>query len=74
MPWLLILSILPLTALVGWLLVYEKRSDKKHDEMHEESRECIKPVARLADDLHQKKFGRRSAELGEVFPDLKAVK
>ena len=74
MPWPLILSILPLIALMGWLIIHEKRSDKKHDEMHEENRESIKPVAELADDLHKKRFGRGSTELGEVFPELKAIK
>ena len=74
MPWLLIASILPLIVLTGWLMLHEKRSDKKHDEMHEQSRESIMPVAKVANDLHQKRFGRSSTELCEVFPELKAIK
>lgn len=74
MPWSLIVSILPFVALIALLGVHEFKSDKKFKKHREESKECIRPIAKIADDAHKKKFGHPSTELNEVFPDLRAVK
>lgn len=74
MPWSLLVSILPLTLLIIVLGAHERKS-RKQDKLHvREHQECIKPIAKIADEAHRKKFGEPSTELVEVFPELKAVK
>ena len=74
MPWSLIMSVIPFVAFVGLLVVHEFKSSKRLKAERDENRECIKPLAKIADNEHKKRFGRPSTELNEVFPDLKAVK
>lgn len=70
----LLLSIVPLLALIMILVWYEYKSTKVIDQKHQETQAAIEPVAKVANDLHTRKFGRASSEIGEVFPELKAVK
>ena len=74
MPWSLILSVLPLISLLGVFVYYEVRNEKKRKILDTEAHDSIKPVAKIADDLHKKKYGRPSSELVQTFPDLKAIK
>ena len=74
MSWSLIASLLPFVALLGILVVHQLRSEKKFKQHRREHQEHIRPIAKIADDAHKKKFGRPSTELNEVFPDLHAVK
>lgn len=74
MPWPLIMSVLPLVLMMGFIVKYELESEKNFKKKSDANKECIRPIAQIADELHVKKFGRHSTELDEVFPDLKAVK
>lgn len=73
MPWSLLASVLPLiffVALLGAHVVTSRKSDRRHQEEHQK---CIRPIVKIADEAHRKKFGKPSTELVEVFPELKAV-
>lgn len=74
MPWSLILSVIPLVMFVTFLIVHEHKVDKRFKEKKAENRECVRPIAKIANEKHKKKFGRPSTELNEVFPELKVVK
>ena len=74
MSWSLFASLLPFVALIGILVVHQLKSEKKFKQHRKEHQKSIRPIAKIADAAHEKKFGRRSTELNEVFPDLHAVK
>ena len=73
-PWALLMSLVPLIVLLTFLIGFEYRSSQRHKAIRRESRECIRPIARIADRMHKKKFGAPSDEIAEVFPDMKVVK
>lgn len=74
MPWSLVLSVVPIVTFMGCLLFFEHRSAKKHKKNREESRAAIAPIAKIADSMYRRRYGKCSDELVEVFPDLKVVK
>ena len=71
---MLVWSILPFVLFSVIVMIVVTVEKKKERKMIEKNRRSLRPVAKLANGLHEKKYGKPSPELVKEFPELKAVK
>ena len=68
------ISVVPIIVFVVLLAYHERKGAQREKAQREKFEKVITPVAKMANGLHEKKYGRPSTDLMEQFPDLKVVK
>lgn len=74
MPWQLLLSVVPITLLLGALFHYELRSSRMHKKQEKEDEALIVPLAKKIQEKHVQKYGRTNTGLEREFPELHQAK